>query len=98
MAAIAPTRADYDNHRVSPLPRLGAILIALVITVAGVAPLFTGGEEATIIETSAGQELAAPAPAADTSAAQALGDAAPPADAGSATPVEPAAPAATPTP
>lgn len=41
MASMATAGADYDNNRVSPLPRAGALLIALLVTAAGVAPLFS---------------------------------------------------------
>lgn len=46
MESMATAGANYDNHRVSPLPRAGALLIAILVTAAGVAPLF-GSEEST---------------------------------------------------
>ncbi|MHB1380780.1 MAG: hypothetical protein ACYC5A_10020 [Thermoleophilia bacterium] len=68
MASMATAGADYDNHRVSPLPRAGALLIALLVTAAGVAPLFSGGEPARTIvppgslehQAAAGEKTEAP--------------------------------------
>lgn len=89
MSSIAPTGADYADygkHRVSTLPRAGAILIALLITAAGIAPLFSQDKETAVIDSGIRQESSAPA-ASEPAAAPAAADTAP---------AEPRAPAATP--
>jgi hypothetical protein len=51
MAAIAPTRSPYGKNRVAALPRAGALLLVILVTAAGIAPIFPWDKGTTTIDT-----------------------------------------------
>lgn len=102
MASIAPAGKPDTRQSVSPLVKLGAVLIALLVTVSGVSPLFQGDDGKRSISSGAGRQISTPAagavdeqtaPARETQAAAAMEAASPAGNGAEAAPAAGQAPA-----
>jgi hypothetical protein len=63
MASIAPIPESRETHQVALLPRVGALLLAVLIVAAGIAPVFSRDGDSTILESGTSVETSHAAPA-----------------------------------